>query len=300
MPAEDLLEPTESDEIVSTSSSQPPADVETEEDSAPAAAGSAEVGWQAPRNASAAAADMMGLFLAQLQQQPNNAALVAAARNAVEQYASQFVSSAAGAAASSTGQLVAQLAAAIAQHSTPQSLAALAKACYSREVQHPVLAASLAETVAAVAAQLGPQEVYGVVRLLVEHLGPEAEDPVGFRTMDKGFRVLAEAMIRCSEALRPVQLAEAVQLLGLHGYDDAFGLWLIAKEAAARLTEFDPVKEGASVAQLLDAIAGMCVADEAMTADVAAAVGARRGEYSSSQLAAIAAALERMGCKVEW
>lgn len=195
-------------------------------------------------------------------------------------------------------QLVPQLAETLSNHSSPQSLAALAKACYSRELQNPVLAASLAEAVAAVAAQLGPQEVYGVLRLLVEHLS-EADDAAGLRTMDKGFRVLAEAMIRCSEALKPVQLAEAVELLGLHGYGDAFGLWMIAKEAAARLTEFDPVKEGGSVVQLLNAIAGMCVADDAMSADVAAAVCVRKAEYSEAQLAAIAAALQRMGCTVE-
>jgi hypothetical protein len=235
----------------------------------------------------------MGLFLGQLQEQPRNAALVATARNSVEQYTNQLISTPGS--SSSTQQLVAQLAATILQYSSPQSLAALAKACYSREIQNPVLAASLAQAVAAVAAQLGPQEVYGVLRLLVEHLGLEAEDPVGFSTMDRGFRVLAEAMIRCSEALRPEQLAEAVQLLGVHGYDDAFGLWMIAKEAAARLVEFDPVKEGGSVVILLDAVAGMHVADDAMTSDVAAAVASRKSEYSQQQLASIAAALQRMG-----
>lgn len=224
-------------------------------------------------------------------------------------YTQQLLASSAGAGDSSSSsssgaaqqqrEAVTQLAATVTQHSSPQSLAALAKACYSREVQNPVLAASLAEAVAAVAAQLGPQEVYGVLRLLVEHLWSEADDPVGFKTMDNGFRVLAEGMIRCSDALRPVQLAEAVQLLGLHGYDDAFGLWMIAKEAAARLTEFGPAKEGGSVVQLLDAIANMCVADDSMTADVAAAVAARKREYSQAQLAAIATALQRMGCTLE-
>jgi hypothetical protein len=243
----------------------------------------------------------MSLFLGQLQEQPRNAALVAIARNSVEQYTNQLLSTAgsSGSGSGSTQQVVTQLAETISQSSSPQSLAALAKACYSREIQNPVLAASLAQAVAAVAAQLGPQEVYGVLRLLVEHLGSEAEDPVGFSTMDRGFRVLAEAMIRCSEALKPVQLADAVQLLGVHGYDDAFGLWMIAKEAAARVIEFDPVKEGGSVVILLDAIAGMHVADDVMTSDVAAAVAARKGEYSQQQLASIAAALQRMGCTID-
>jgi hypothetical protein len=246
----------------------------------------------------------MGLFLGQLQEQPGNAALVAAARNAVEQYTNQLLglanstSSSSSSGGSNAQKLVTELAATVSSHSSPQSLAALAKACYSREFQNPVLAASLAQAVAAVAAQLGPQEVYGVLRLLVEHLS-EADGQVGFRTMDKGFRVLVEAMIRCSEALKPVQLAEAVELLGAHGYDDAFGLWMIAKEAAARLTEFDPVKEGGSVVQLLNAIAGMCVADDSMTSDVAVAVGLRKGDYSQGQLTAIAAALQRMGCSAE-
>lgn len=288
-----------------------PADEDAEAEAGPTAASEASAaddqvpqtftGWHAPRSAASAAADSMGLFLGQLQQQPSNAALVAAARNVVEQYTKQVLASAGAGqfgSSSSMQQLVSQLAETLSSHSSPQSLAALAKACYSRELQNPVLAASLAEAVAVVAAQLGPQEVYGVLRLLVEHLS-EAEDPAGFRTMDKGFRVLAEAMIRCSEALKPVQLAEAVELLGLHGYDDAFGLWMIAKEAAARLTEFDPAKEGGSVVQLLNAIAGMCVADDAMSSDVAAAVCARKAEYSEAQLTAIAAALQRMGCTVE-
>lgn len=303
LPAE---EPTADDSstVVPSSSSSSSGAGPNSAAAAAADAQGAQVGWHAPRSAAAAAADSMGLFLGQLQEQPRNAALVAAARNAVEQYTNQFIASAGATQSSSsssqtdTQQLVSQLAATVASHSSPQSLAALAKACFSREVQNPVLAASLAEAVAAVAAQLGPQEVYGVLRLLVEHL-PEAEDPVGFRTLDKGFRVLAEAMIRCSEALKPVQLAEAVELLGVHKYDDAFGLWMIAKEAAACLTEFDPVKEGGSVVQLLNAIAGMCVADDSMSSDVAAAVSARKAEYSEEQLAAIAAALQRMGCTVE-
>jgi hypothetical protein len=226
-----------------------------------------------------------------------------------------------------------QLAGELARHSSPASLAVLAKACFSRELLDPLLAAALAEAVAGAAPALGPQEVHGVLRLLVEHLGgggsgaagasedgggrggaatalqhappsaaaaaaaaAAAPTPAPPQALSKAFRVLAEGMLRCSAALTPVQLAEAVALLGRHGYDDAFGLFLLAKEAAARLPEFQPPREASWVVVLLRGIAGMRVADEGMAGDAAAAVAARRGEYSGEQLAAINAALSRMGC----
>jgi hypothetical protein len=260
-------------------------------------------GWQPPLSAAAAAASSLGLFLTQLRAQPGNAAAVAAARRALEQHGQALVCQAA-AGGSSSSSMARQLADDVAACSSPASLAALAKACFSREVLDPLLAAALAEAVAGAAPQLGPHEVHGVLRLLVEHRSGGAEAAAeqddaagggGLRALDRAFEVLAEAMIRCSAALQPVQLAEAVALLGVHGYDDALGLFLLAKEAAARLGEFEPRREGSWVVVLLDAIAGMHVADEVMAADVVSAVSARREAYTPAQLAAIDAVLRRMG-----
>ncbi|WIA18272.1 hypothetical protein OEZ85_009739 [Tetradesmus obliquus] len=88
-----------------------------------------------------------------------------------------------------------------------------------------------------------------------------------------------------------MQLAEAVALLARHQYDDAWGLWLISKEAADRLAEFEPC----DMVLLLEAVAGMCVADDALCRGVAEAVAAKRGAYSAAQLAEVGSALQRMG-----
>lgn len=265
---------------------------------------------QPPCNAAAAAAGSMTALLQQLQEQPDNAALIAVTRNALEMYAGRLdPNNASGRlsnprqsghkdSAETTAAAVQGLAAELSAHSTPHSLASLAKACYSREVQNPLLAAAVADAVAAVAAQLGPQEVYGVLRMLVEHLGTEeqgrgdSQDGAGFWAMIKGFRALAEGMIRTAAALHPRQLTEAVQLLGQHKYDDPYGLWMIARDASERLQEFEP----ADVVILLDAVAGMCVADDALCERVAAVVGSSKASYSQQQLQAIETALKRMGC----
>eukprot|EP00775_Hariotina_reticulata_P002933 gene2933-3219_t len=82
------------------------------------------------------------------------------------------------------------------------------------------------------------------------------------RRNKEGFQVLAEGMITFSEALSPVQLAEAVQLLQHHRYSDPYGLWMLAKQAAKRLQDFRP----SEVIAVLDAVAEMCVADESLFA----------------------------------
>jgi hypothetical protein len=225
------------------------------------------------RNAAAAAADSLTALLLQLQEQPDNAALLAVARNSLELHvrglmtnthtsessssrlnsgswqsftssrgwgsaAAAAASASAAAAASRTAALqeaAADLAFRIQTASSPASIAALATACYSREVQSPVLAAAMSEAVASVAPQLGPQEVYRVLRLLVEHLGqPNVTNSVSNgdglaaggeagTTLRRGFQVLAQALIGCCSALAPMQLAEAVALLARHQYDDAWG-----------------------------------------------------------------------------
>jgi hypothetical protein len=100
----------------------------------------------------------------------------------------------------------------------------------------------MSEAVAAVAPQLGPQQVYRVLRLLVEHLGDadagsyssDAANAAGLAaagwsraeagsTLCRGFQMLAQALIGCCSALAPMQLAEAVALLARHQYDDAWG-----------------------------------------------------------------------------
>jgi hypothetical protein len=230
---------------------------------------------QPPRNAAAAAADSLTALLQQLQEQPDNAALLAVARNSLELHVKGLMANthivdsssstagsswqsftgsrgwggvaaaaaAAAAAASRTAALqeaAADLASRIQTASSPASIAALATACYSREVQSPVLAAAMSEAVASVAPQLGPQEVYRVLRLLVEHLGESdvsnsvtnsdvmaaaagwATGEAG-STLRRGFQVLAQALISCCSALAPMQLAEAVALLARHQYDDAWG-----------------------------------------------------------------------------
>lgn len=68
-------------------------------------------------------------------------------------------------------------------------------------------------------------------------------------------------------------------------------LWLISKEAADRLAEFEPC----DMVLLLEAVAGMCVADDALCRGVAEAVAAKRGAYSAAQLAEVGSALQRMG-----
>jgi hypothetical protein len=251
-----------------TSGSADDAKASINEAAAPAAVAGmfVEEPQQPPRNAAAAAADSLTALLQQLQEQPDNAALLAVARNSLELHVKSllnsnsstssswhttgtrgWVSSAAAAAtAARTAALqetVADLASRIQTVSSPASIAALATACYSREVQSPVLAAAMSEAVAAVAPQLGPQEVYRVLRLLVEHLGDAGADgyssvsnsdvtghaAAGWargdagKTLRKGFTVLAQALIGCCGALAPMQLAEAVALLARHQYDDAWG-----------------------------------------------------------------------------
>jgi hypothetical protein len=68
-------------------------------------------------------------------------------------------------------------------------------------------------------------------------------------------------------------------------------LWLISKEAADRLAEFEPC----DMVLLLDAVAGMCVADDALCRGVAEAVAAKRDAYSGPQLAEVGRSLQRMG-----
>jgi 16S rRNA G966 N2-methylase RsmD len=46
---------------------------------------------------------------------------------------------------------------------------------------------------------------------------------------------------------------------------------------------------------LLDAVAGMCVADDALCRGVAEAVAAKRAGYSAAQLAEVVRSLQRMG-----
>jgi hypothetical protein len=46
---------------------------------------------------------------------------------------------------------------------------------------------------------------------------------------------------------------------------------------------------------LLEAVAGMCVADNALCRGVAEAVAAKRSAYSAAQLAEVGSALQRMG-----
>lgn len=73
-------------------------------------------------------------------------------------------------------------------------------------------------------------------------------------------------------------------------------LWLISKEAADRLAEF----EACDMVLLLDAVAGMCVADDALCRAVAETVAAKRAAYSAAQLAEVGSSLQRMGytCQV--
>jgi len=228
---------------------------------------------QPPRNATEAAAETLRALLQPLQQQVDNPAMVALTRDALEMHArrqpsadgassSSSSSSTAGHSGPTDGAagLLCQL---VLDNSSPQSLAALAKACFSREEQQPTVAAAMAAAVAAVARQLGPQQVSGVLRLLAEHLEPQGlgrESAELADAMQAGFRVLAEGMIVCSEALHPVQLAEAVQVLQQHQYSDPYGLWMLAKEAARRLQELSP----ADVVAVLHAIAAMRVADDAL------------------------------------
>lgn len=267
---------------------------------------------QPPRSAADAAADVVWLLLEQLQGQPGNTAAVALARSALEAHARRAVDAAAAAAASARSSswgaappcVVTSLAAQLREHSSPASLAALARAVYSRQLQQvPALSAALAEAVAAAAHQLGAAELHSVLRLLVEHLpsssggggGDAADGDAGAAAMRRAFTALAQGMIGASSSLGPVQLAEAVVLLARHRYDDAYGLWMLAKAAAERMRQFAP---GDSVA-LLRAVADMHVADDSMCAAVAAAVADVRGAYSDAQLADVAAALKRMGYEHE-
>jgi hypothetical protein len=258
---------------------------------------------QPPRNAAEASLDMLRAVLQQLQQQTDNPAVIALARKALEAHVQRNCESFASSSFIDTckGGLICQDGAAAAlcqvllESSSPQSLAVVAKACFSREQQQPVLAAAMAAAVATVAQKLGPQQVYGVLRLLAEHLqvghlGNDEGDELAM-AMQKGFQVLAEGMITCSEVLSPVQLAEAVQLLQHHRYSDPYGLWMLAKQAARRLQEFRP----SEVTAVLDAIADMCVADESLCQDVAVVVLANKEVFNGQQLQQVQAALQRMG-----
>lgn len=250
--------------------------------------------------AAQAAAAALDALLLQLRDAPDSPAVAALARNALEAAARRLEADKALAAADTpvplldVAQPAQQLAAVVVAASSPRSVAVLARACYAREMLSPLLAAAMADAVSAVAHQLEPTEVYGVLRLLAEHRGGDASDmpPDGNRNaLERAFLQLAESLLRCSRGLAPVQLAEAVHLLWTQRYLDPYGLWMIAKEAAARLQEFEPC----DVVLLLEAVAGMCVADDTLCEDAVAAVRASRERYSDQQLSSVRAALARIG-----
>jgi hypothetical protein len=155
-----------------------------------------------------------------LRDRPSDAAAAAAARNALEARARQLSP---GLDESEVSELAGQLGGSC----SPPGLAALARATYGRELQDPRVCAAVAAALAAAARQLGPHELHSALRLMAAH------DAAG--AVRAGLHALAEAVIRESAGLSAMQLSEVVALLGSVGYDDAWGLYLITKEAGRRL-----------------------------------------------------------------
>ena len=212
-------------------------------------------------------------LLQQLQETPKSSTAVAAARNSLER------------AACDPAADVDQLAAAVAKNSSPASLVAVARACYGREEVEERLAVALSDAVASLASGMGPRELHTVLRLMAAH--PQQHT-------GRGLRVLAEALVKQGSALSPMQLSEVVQLLQAMGFDDAWGLYLITKEAARRLGEFSP----RDLQGLVVAVAEMSVGDVALAEEVAHVVEEKKGEYSEQQLQEIGKALQLMGWEV--
>jgi hypothetical protein len=209
-------------------------------------------------------------LLLRLQQVPNSITAVAAARNALER------------AAGDPATAVDQLAAAVAGNCSPASLVAVARACYGREEVDEKVAVALSDAAASRASDMGPHELHAVLRLMAAH---------PHQHTGQGLRVLAEALVKQGSELNPMQLSEVVQLLQCMGFDDAWGLYLITKEAARRLGECSPH----DLTGLVVAVAEMGVGDVALAEEVARVVEARGGEYSEEQLQGIGRALQLMG-----
>lgn len=100
-------------------------------------------------------------LLQRLQLQPSNVAVLASARKELESEGRKI--------SDLDSDDLANLAADISRHSSPASLAILAKACYSREIQDPAVAAAVALAVAQQASSLGPHDLHGVLQLMSEH-----------------------------------------------------------------------------------------------------------------------------------
>ncbi|GBF92243.1 hypothetical protein Rsub_05326 [Raphidocelis subcapitata] len=224
----------------------------------------------------AAAGEVLTAALSRLRDRPADAAAAAAARNALEARARRLPRGAGP-------EEVAPLAAQLLGGCSPPGLAALARATYGREVQDSRVCAAVAAALAGAARQLGPHELHSALRLMAAH---------EHDTVRTGLVALAEALVRESGGLSAMQLSEVVALLRDMAFDDAWGLYLITKEASRRLQEFGPE----DLARLVVAVADMHVGDSELGESAAAAAAARRGEYSSDQLGAVRDALRRMGC----
>jgi hypothetical protein len=239
--------------------------------------------------------------LGSLQEAPGSRTAVAAARNALEQVAadpSSLSSSIEGGYSSRSGLHSSEGGHSSSSTVTPEELAgvissrltsaaglvALARACYGREEVAPPLAAALAAVLAGAAGALSPQQLHAVLRLMAAHPAQHT---------GRGLRALAEALVGQGEALSPLALSESVQLLQAMGFDDAWGLYLITKEAARRLGEFTP----GDLVGLVRAMADMAVGDADLAAEVAevVAAGAAEGRYTPEQLEEVQEALGRMG-----
>jgi hypothetical protein len=229
--------------------------------------------------------------LGALQAAPSSRTAVAAARNALERLAASDSTSSTSSSSSSEGRLDGgnptpdELAGLISSRLTsPAGLVALARACYGREEVAPGLAAALAAVLAGAAGSLSPEQLHAVLRLMAAHPAQHT---------GRGLRALAEALVDQGEALSPLALSESVQLLQAMGFDDAWGLYLITKEAAQRLWEFTP----GDLVGLVRAMADMAVGDASLAAEVAevVAAGAAEGRYTPELLQEVQEALGRMG-----